>query len=320
MGRVTGRKPLLAGYGPDFPHYLKCMARTLRFFTCDSTTREAPGPPSNEKPPRQHCTEQCHTLKMTAPPNRRLIGLSTKMYFPLQRTLDFIITVQTQLAALSSSLENVDIFIIPDFISIHPVSEALKSTSVPIRLGAQDCHWDDFGAFTGEVSPVVLRETGVSIVEVGHAERRRIFGETDEVVAKKAAAASRNGMAPLICIGEKTKGDLSIALGECQVQIDQSLADVPETAEVIIAYEPVWAIGASEPASEGHVIGVVKGIRAFESVKRRTGTTRVIYGGSAGPGLFEKLGEAVDGLFLGRFGHDVPRFLTTVSEVASFKA
>ncbi|OHE93126.1 triosephosphate isomerase [Colletotrichum orchidophilum] len=258
---------------------------------------------------------------MTTSPSRRLIGLSTKMYFPLQRTLDFIATVQTQLAALPpKSLENVDIFIIPDFISIHPVSEALKSSAVPIRLGAQDCHWDDFGAFTGEVSPAVLRETGVSIVEVGHAERRRLFVETDEIVAKKAAAASRNGMAPLICIGEKTKGDLSVALGECQVQIDQSLADVPESAEVIIAYEPVWAIGASEPASEGHVIEVVKGIRAFESVKRRTGTTRVIYGGSAGPGLFEKLGEAVDGLFLGRFGHDVPRFLTTVSEVASFKA
>ncbi|KAK6213274.1 triosephosphate isomerase [Colletotrichum tabaci] len=257
---------------------------------------------------------------MATSPSRRLIGLSTKMYFPLQRTLDFVAAVQTELKALPPhALDNVDLFIIPDFVSIHPVNEALKSSPVPIRLGAQDCHWDDFGAFTGEVSPAVLSETGVTIVEVGHAERRRLFGETDEVVAKKAAAASRNGMTPLICIGEKTKGDLDVALSECKAQIDQSLTDVPDSAEVIVAYEPVWAIGASQPASEDHVIQVVKGIRAFESIKRRTGTTRVIYGGSAGPGLFERLGEAVDGLFLGRFGHDVPRFLKTVSEVAAFQ-
>ncbi|KAK1983285.1 triosephosphate isomerase [Colletotrichum cereale] len=258
---------------------------------------------------------------MTPSPSRRLIGLSTKMYFPLQRTLDFIAAVQAELKSFPPhTFDNVDIFFIPDFVSLHPVSQALKSSPVPIRLGAQDCHWDDFGAFTGEVSPAVLSETGVTIVEVGHAERRRLFGETDEVVAKKAAAASRNGMAPLICIGEKTEGDLEVALSECKTQIDQSLADVPDSAEVIIAYEPVWAIGASQPASEDHVIKVVKGIRSLESVKKRTGTTRVIYGGSAGPGLFERLGEAVDGLFLGRFGHDVPRFLKTVSEVTAFQS
>ncbi|OLN83264.1 putative triosephosphate isomerase 1 [Colletotrichum chlorophyti] len=257
---------------------------------------------------------------MATSQNRRLIGLSTKMYFPLQRTVDFVTAVQSQLGTLSpSTFDNVDIFFIPDFVSIHPVSEALKSSPVPIRLGAQDCHWDDFGAFTGEVSPSVLKEAGATIVEVGHAERRRIFGETDEIVAKKAAAASRNGMAPLICIGERTKGGLDVALSECRVQIEKALTDVPESAEIIIAYEPVWAIGASEPASEDHVVEVVKGIRALEKVKQRTGTTRTIYGGSAGPGLFEKLGEAVDGLFLGRFGHDVSRFLTTISEVASFK-
>ncbi|KAL0932362.1 triosephosphate isomerase [Colletotrichum truncatum] len=258
---------------------------------------------------------------MTTSPQRRLIGLSTKAYFPLQRTLDFTTEVQSQLRSLPpSTFENVDIFLIPDFISIHPVRELLKSSPVPIRLGAQDCHWEDFGAYTGEVSPVVLSETGVTIVEVGHAERRRLFGEDDQTVAKKAAAASRNGMAPLICIGEKTRGDLDTALKECQVQVDQAVADIPDSAEVIIAYEPVWAIGADQPASEDHVISVVKGIRSFKSLKDRTGTTRVIYGGSAGPGLFEKLGEAVDGLFLGRFGHDATRFMKTVSEVASFKA
>ncbi|KAI8263648.1 putative triosephosphate isomerase [Colletotrichum sp. SAR11_239] len=258
---------------------------------------------------------------MAASPQRRLIGLSTKAYFPLQRTIDFTKEVQSQLSSLPpSTFENVDIFLIPDFVSIYPVSQLLKSSPVPIRLGAQDCHWEDFGAYTGEVSPSVLSEAGVSIVEVGHAERRRIFGEDDQITAKKAAAASRNGMAPLICIGEKTRGDVQVALDECQTQVDQALADIPDSAEVIIAYEPVWAIGADQPASEDHVISVVKGIRSYESMKKRTGSTRVIYGGSAGPGLFEKLGEAVDGLFLGRFGHDATRFMKTISEVASFKA
>ncbi|KAF6822041.1 triosephosphate isomerase [Colletotrichum musicola] len=253
-------------------------------------------------------------------PQRRLIGLSTKMYFPLQRTIDFTSAMMSQLGSLPlGSLDNVDVFMIPDFVSIHPVSEALKASPVPIRLGAQDCHWDDTGAFTGEVSPAVLAETGVTIVEVGHAERRRLFGETDEIVAKKAAAASRNGMAPLICIGEKTKGDSAVALEECRAQVDQAVADIPSHAEVIIAYEPVWAIGADRPAGEDHVVEVVKGIKAFDSLKQRTGSTRVIYGGSAGPGLFERLGESVDGLFLGRFGHDNERFTKTVMEVAAFK-
>lgn len=258
---------------------------------------------------------------MAAVPRRRLVGLSTKTYFSLQRTLDFTKEIQTRLESLPpGTFDDVDIFIIPDFVSIHPVRELLRSSPVPIRLGAQDCHWEDSGAYTGEVSPAVLSEAGVTIVEVGHAERRRIFGEDDRIVAKKAAAASRNGMAPLICVGERTRGDVSVALDECEVQVSQALADVPDSAEVIIAYEPVWAIGADQPASEDHVVSVVRGIRSFDSMSRRKGTTRVIYGGSAGPGLFEKLGEAVDGLFLGRFGHDATRFIKTISEVASFRA
>ncbi|TEA10009.1 putative triosephosphate isomerase [Colletotrichum sidae] len=254
---------------------------------------------------------------MATSPHKRLIGLSTKMYFSLQKTLDFTTAFKSHLGSLSAeTLEKVDIFIIPDFVSLHPVNEMLKSSPVPIRLGAQDCHWDDSGAFTGEVSPSVLREAGVSIVEVGHAERRNMFGEDDGTVARKAAAASRNGMAPLVCVGEQGRGTLAGALGECRNQIDRALADVPASCEVIVAYEPVWAIGATEPAGEEHVVEVVRGIRAFESVGRRTGATRVIYGGSAGPGLFERLEGAVDGLFLGRFGHDAERFATTVREVA----
>lgn len=254
---------------------------------------------------------------MASPPRRRIIGLSTKMYFSLARTHDFTASVLSNLAGVPKELlSKIDIFIIPDFVSIPDVAAQLKSAAVPLWTGAQDCHWEDQGAFTGEVSPAVLSEAGVRIVEVGHAERRRIFGEDDATVAKKAAAVSRNGMIPLVCIGERTEGELRVAVEECRPQVEGVVAAVPDDAEIVLAYEPVWAIGASQPAGEAHVLSVVDGIRGLDCVKNRKGSTRVVYGGSAGPGLFEKLKGGLDGLFLGRFGHDPERFIKTVTEVA----
>jgi triosephosphate isomerase len=252
-----------------------------------------------------------------ASPRRRIIGLSTKMYFSLQRTHDFTTSALAALDTLTPETRSkLDIFIIPDFVTLYPTAKLLESSSSSVWLGAQDTHWEDSGAFTGEVSPSVLKEVGVRIVEVGHAERRRIFGENDEITAKKAAAVARNGMIPLVCIGEKTEGDFNIAVDECQVQVDAVMAAVSDDAEVVLAYEPVWAIGASQPTGEEHVLAVVRGIRELASVKGRAGSTRVVYGGSAGPGLYERLKEGVDGLFLGRFGHDPAQFVKTVREVA----
>ena len=252
----------------------------------------------------------------TPPPRRRLVGLSTKMYFSLQRTHDYTAELLAALQSLpADQLAQFDVFLIPDFITVVPTAHQLRAANSPVWLGAQDTHWEDRGAFTGEVSPAVLREAGVRIVEVGHAERRRIFGEDDDITARKAAAVARNGMVPLVCIGERTKGDVSVAVDECQVQVDAVMAAVPDDAEVVLAYEPVWAIGASEPAGEEHVIRVADGLRALRSVQQRKGPTRVVYGGSAGPGLFDRLKTGVDGLFLGRFGHDVPQFVRTVKEV-----
>ena len=256
---------------------------------------------------------------MASPPRRRLIGLSTKMYFSLQRTHDYTSDLLAALQTIpDDQLSQVDVFLIPDFITVVPTGQQIRAaanSSSPLWLGAQDTHWEDAGAYTGEVSPAVLREAGVRIVEVGHAERRRIFGEDDAITAKKAAAVARNGMVPLVCIGERTKGDFSVAVDECQAQIDAVMAAVPADAEVVLAYEPVWAIGASEPAGEEHILSVVGGLREIKSVREREGETRIVYGGSAGPGLFERLSSGVDGLFLGRFGHDVEQFVRTVKEV-----
>lgn len=246
---------------------------------------------------------------------KRIVGTSLKMYFDLPSTLRYIDAV-SQLSSAADQA-NVDLFVIPDFVTLLSSKEKLQNTS--IQLGAQDTYSEDKGAFTGEVSPLTLKQAGVSIVEIGHAERRKLFGETDQDVAKKAAAIVRNGMIPLICIGEKSKSNIAsqavgIAVSECKPQIQAALSQIPDDAEVILAYEPVWAIGAAEPAAADHVVTVAQNLRAL--VAGRKGRTRILYGGSAGPGTFDKLKDGVDGLFLGRFAHDVKNLETVIQEMS----
>lgn len=249
------------------------------------------------------------------PPRRRLVGVSTKMYFSAARTKQFVEEILQLLSKSPALLDEIDVFIIPDHITLTSVIGQLDRTK--ILTGAQDAYYEDSGAYTGEVSPQVLAEVGCRIVELGHAERRRIFKETDDDAARKAAAAARNGMIPLVCIGERSQGEVALAVDECRAQVESVMAAVPDGAEVILAYEPVWAIGAASPAAAEYVVSVVKDIRALDCVQRRSGTTRILYGGSAGPGLFEKLKGGVDGLFLGRFAHDPAQFHKTIQEIAS---
>ncbi|CZT10200.1 hypothetical protein WAI453_009326 [Rhynchosporium graminicola] len=240
---------------------------------------------------------------------KRTVGVSLKMYFSLEETAKYILAC-APLGPRALAL-NVDIFIIPDFLSLTSASTALRLEAPTVRLGAQDCFWEDSGAFTGEVSPAVLKSIGCSIVELGHAERRRLFGETDEQIAKKARAAERNGLMPLVCIGEKTRAGVDDAVGECRSQIESILEVTNE--EIVFAYEPVWAIGQAEPADSEYVVGVVKELRKLCGER----SVRFLYGGSAGPGTFEKMKDSVDGLFLGRFAHDPENFARVISEVGS---
>jgi triosephosphate isomerase len=246
---------------------------------------------------------------------RRIVGVSLKMYFDLPATLSYV-RGMLQLDGLAWNAR-LDLFVIPDFISLVSAADILQPSS--ILLGAQDTHWEDKGAYTGEVSPVVLQQAGAKIVEIGHAERRALFGETDESVAKKAGAAARNGLIPLVCIGERTHNTTSpsaavgAAIAECKPQVTSVLAAVPDESEVILAYEPVWAIGAKEPADADHVVNVTKELRRLAG--GRKGVTRILYGGSAGPGTFAKIAEGVDGLFLGRFAHDMQNLKKVIEEV-----
>ncbi|KAL2754826.1 hypothetical protein ACRALDRAFT_2107039 [Sodiomyces alcalophilus JCM 7366] len=250
-------------------------------------------------------------------PRRRILGFSTKMYFSHARTKSYLSSILPHLTAQANAetVSSLDLFIIPDFLSLpHTVSQTRDS---PLLAGAQDCHWEDAGAFTGEVSPAVLAEMGVRIVELGHAERRRLFGETDESTARKAAAAARNGLIPLVCVGEVSRGSVDEAARDVAVQVEAVMGAVPPDAEVVLAYEPVWAIGAAEPAAAEHVVGVAARLRELDCVKGRRGTVRIVYGGSAGPGTFDRLKDGLDGLFLGRFAHDPEQFWKTIQEVAT---
>ncbi|KAI0399567.1 triosephosphate isomerase [Xylaria palmicola] len=289
-----------------------------------------------------------------SPPRRRLVGVSTKMYFSFARTTEYVATLVRLLSELPpealAALRDVDVFVIPDHVALTSVVARLRDSPVPVLVGAQDASHEDAGAFTGEVSPAVLAEVGCRVLELGHAERRRLFGETDATTARKAAAAARNGLVPLVCVGERTRPsplsssspstsrdrnaeneaeeaeeewelelDPQAALPEIRAQVEAVLAAVPDAADVVLAYEPVWAIGAAAPAPPAYVVAVARAIRDLECVRRRPagGSTRILYGGSAGPGLFAGLADGVDGLFLGRFAHDPERFVETILEVAT---
>ena len=190
-----------------------------------------------------------------------------------------------------------------------------------VILGAQDCHAEDTGAYTGEVSPLMLKQVGCRIICLGHAERRAApFHETEEMVAIKAKAVVRNGLIPLVCIGEKSQSTImsegvGLAIRECSPQVMSILHAVPKDAPIIFAYEPVWAIGAQEPASADHVLAVVKSLKDQIGTMGERADVRILYGGSAKPGTWDTLKQGVDGLFLGRFAHDVGNFERVVKEV-----
>ncbi|KAL8903387.1 MAG: hypothetical protein Q9207_003961 [Kuettlingeria erythrocarpa] len=252
------------------------------------------------------------TQSQRSPLPTTLIGISTKMYFDLPTTSTYISSLP--IPPLSAAL-----FIIPSFPALPAAAsqvEKLRSSSSrkpapTILLGAQNCSHADSGAYTGEVSPLMLKQIGCDIVELGHAERRAApFNETDELVAEKAKAAVRNQLIPLVCIGERHKSSIvsegvGIAIRECVAQVNAVLDAVPQDIDVIFAYEPVWAIGASEPAGKDHVLAVVGQLRKIVEGRRRKGEAKWLYGGSAGPGIWQGLKGGVDGLFLGRFAHDV---------------
>jgi triosephosphate isomerase len=261
-----------------------------------------------------------------------MLGVSLKMYFDRHQTSDWCENI-AELARRSKMLVDgtATLFVLPDFTMLERAIAIFADS--PVQVGAQDLFWDDRGAFTGEVSGADLAALGCEYVEIGHAERRRLFAETDETIALKVAAAVRNRLVPVLCVGEGARvgdgarigeealPDPAAAASHCIQQLGPALAQVEATGidELVVAYEPVWAIGAEQAASVDHVTAVAAALRNWLAESPLIHSSRVIYGGSAGPGLLTELGASVDGLFLGRFAHDPARLELILDEAAALR-
>jgi triosephosphate isomerase len=246
------------------------------------------------------------------------VGVSLKMYFGHQQARDWFTRVADITAGHPSVADgSVEVFVIPTFLQVLPALEAFAGTRV--LVGAQDLAAEDTGAFTGEVSGAELAVVGVRVAEVGHAERRRLFGETDAVVAAKTAAALRNGLLPVLCLGEAERLEHHEAADEVIAQLYSALEGAPG-GRVLVAYEPVWAIGAPEPAPAEHIRAIGAALQDVVGALAGREGSGVINGGSAKPGLLSRLGASVDGLYLGRFAHDPAAFAAVLDEAAELAA
>ncbi|HEX4767529.1 MAG TPA: triose-phosphate isomerase [Lichenihabitans sp.] len=210
------------------------------------------------------------------------------------------------------------LFVVPPFPYIADVAGILDGSGV--MVGAQNMHWADAGAWTGEVSPLMVRDCGATLVEIGHSERREHFGETDDSVARKVEAAMRHGLLALVCVGdtraEYAAGETAVVLAR-QVRAALSRIEPPQATGVLLAYEPVWSIGeGGTPADPGFADEQQRLVKAVtrEAVGRELD---VLYGGSVNPGNAVGLASRphVDGLFIGRSAWTAEGYLGIVRDV-----
>ena len=213
-----------------------------------------------------------------------------------------------------------DVSVHPPFTDLRSVQTVLQADNIPVSLGAQNVHQAEKGAFTGEVSAVMLVKLDVKYVIVGHSERRELFGETDEVVNAKATAVLQAGMTPIVCVGE-TLEERSEGRAQDRVteQLVGSLAGLkPEIVEdIVIAYEPIWAIGTGETATPGDAQEMCAHIRSWIAVtfeSKAAESVRIQYGGSVKPGNAPELMAQpdIDGALVGGASLDAEDFARIV--------
>ncbi len=218
----------------------------------------------------------------------------------------------------------VDVSVHPPFTDIRSVQSVLEGEGVPVALGAQNCAAEDAGAFTGEVSPVMLARLHVRYVIVGHSERRQLFGETDETVAAKLKAVLRNGMTPICCVGETfDEREEGLTEDRLSTQVAAAMEAIPRESAggMVIAYEPIWAIGTGEAATPDDAQKACARIR--EVVAGASGSdagaqVRIQYGGSVAAENTEPLLTCpdVDGVLVGGASLDAALFVEIVRAAA----
>ncbi|MFI5183981.1 MAG: triose-phosphate isomerase [Vicinamibacteria bacterium] len=215
---------------------------------------------------------------------RPVLAGNWKMYKPHAQAAQLAFALRE---GMGDSLAERDVVVAPPFTSIPAVAEALRGSG--IGLAGQNMHPDAEGAFTGEISPVMLREIGCTHVILGHSERRQLFGETDDGVARKTAAALAHGLVPIVCVGEtlgeREAGQTMDVVGR---QIDGALGRIAPAAVagLLVAYEPVWAIGTGKvatPAQAQEVHAFIRQRIGASHGREAAGALRILYGGSVKP-------------------------------------
>ena len=217
---------------------------------------------------------------------------------------------------------NVEVVLCPPFTSLSDVGDIIRDT--PISLGAQNMHWEKEGAFTGELSAAMLKAAGCKYVIIGHSERRAYFGETNETVNKKLKAALQEGLVPIVCVGERLEDrESGKAFSVVSEHVEKGLHGLggSEVVKIVIAYEPVWAIGTGKTASAGQAEEVHKFIRELLSKKYGKQTSenvRIQYGGSVKPGNIKELMTEIDidGALVGGASLKEESFVAMVKEVS----
>ncbi|MGB9804680.1 triose-phosphate isomerase [Desulfofundulus sp.] len=237
-----------------------------------------------------------------------------KMYKTVAEAVEFVRSLKGALAGV----QGVEVAVCPPFTALHAVARELEDSN--IVLGAQNMYWEEEGAYTGEISPVMLKETGCRYVILGHSERRQYFGERDEDVNAKVKAALKHGLVPIVCVGERLEereaGDTEKIVG---TQVRRSLAGLSgtELARLVVAYEPVWAIGTGRTASpedaqevNAFIRRVLAGMGGEEAARQ----VRIQYGGSVKPeNAADLLGQPdIDGALVGGASLKVESFAAIV--------
>jgi len=238
-----------------------------------------------------------------------------KMYKTVHEAVEFV----KELRPAVKDITDVEIVLAPAFTAVHALADAARNTK--IGVAAQNLHWEREGAFTGEVSPAMVREAGAEYVIVGHSERRRLFGATDAIVNRKALAAIDARLTPIVCIGEtleEREREETFAVLDRQIKDGLDRLTAEQTAELVVAYEPVWAIGTGRTATaaqagEAHA-HIRKRLRQWFGGDAAD-HCHIIYGGSVKPdNIRDLIAEAdVDGALVGGASLEVRSFTEIVT-------
>ncbi len=249
---------------------------------------------------------------------RPIIAANWKMHKTHLEAIQF--TQQLSYLLEADDAERVEVIICPPFTALRSVQTLVESDRLPFGLGAQNVHFEDKGAFTGEISPLMLSALKVQYVVVGHSERRQLFGDTDQLVARKTKAVFAAAMTPIVCVGETLEErdagrTEDRVVGQVRAALTGLAAD--QAAKTVVAYEPIWAIGTGRNASSedaGSVIGLIRRTLASLFGDDAAQATRIQYGGSVKPGNIREFmaHPDIDGALVGGASLDPEDFALIV--------